>query len=252
MVAQVLLLLLAVRLPCSLATDASETSCARAAVGNQQRIGRIDDDEILDADGGDQRPSRSGCSSPVRVLEHGVAMTAVAVRIVRRRSPTATTRSRRRSSRHRSAAPPPCPSAPSRRSRPRCSATLAKASPVEPQKAQVALGAASSALVAASRMAGAGAPAHPEKFARRRRRCRCSRSSCPSARYSCAVAASGFSVKASTAKAPSKPRERAPGGYSRSRYVELSALMPNSTSLPWAAARRGAANGIDEAAPRRE
>ena len=133
-----------------------ETSCARCAVGHQQRVGRVDDDEIAHADGRHQRLLAVDVAV-VRVLEHGGAAGEVAVPRRAAPAPTATTRSRRRSSRRRSAAPPPCRCAPSRHSRWRCRARAAKALASRRRKPRSSL-APSSAALAASRMAGCRRP----------------------------------------------------------------------------------------------
>ena len=63
-----------------------ETSCARCAVGHQQRVGRVDDDEIAHADGRHQRLLAVDVAV-VRVLEHGGAAGEVAGRVARRQLP---------------------------------------------------------------------------------------------------------------------------------------------------------------------
>ena len=133
-VPEVLLLLLAAAL--AQALDDLGDVLRALAVGHQQRVGRVDDDEIAARRWSPPAPSRCGCSC------------RACPRARRRRwrscpsrraapAPTATTRSRRRSSRRRSAAPPPCRCAPSRHSRSRCRAPRAKALRIEPQEAQV-------------------------------------------------------------------------------------------------------------------
>ena len=79
-VAKMLLLLLAVRLA-QLGDDLRHLLRARL-VGNQQRVGRIDDDQVVDADGRDQRALGMDVEV-VAVLEHGVAVHVVALVVVR-------------------------------------------------------------------------------------------------------------------------------------------------------------------------
>ena len=75
-VSEVLLLLLAVRLLQAL-HDLRDVLRA-ALVGDEQRVGRVDDDEVLDADGRDERPL--GMDVAVgRIFEHGVALDEVAL-----------------------------------------------------------------------------------------------------------------------------------------------------------------------------
>ena len=83
-VAEVLLLLLAVRL--LQAFDDRRNFLRAVLVGNEQRIGRIDDDEVLDADRRDERPL--GVDVAVGgVLQHGVASDEVALVVARRDLP---------------------------------------------------------------------------------------------------------------------------------------------------------------------
>ena len=213
------------------------------AVGHQQRVGRVDDDEILARRWSRPAPARSGRSSWCVSSSTASPSTALPARRAAR-APTATTRSRRRSSRCRSAARRPCRCAPSRHSRRRCWAPCAKAFASRRRKPRSSLALASAALgrfqdgrlQARELVEERCAPQHEDaavpgvgagrEIALGRR----------------LVGLLGEGVDGEGALEARAAARR--GGCSRSPCAARSGVMPNSTSLPVAAtsaARRTAA-----------